>query len=122
MRDSAILATAWLGFAAHVVVGVIAWRDRSYVTLIALLNLVTAGCVLVYWAYRWYGYLFRGITWYAADQVFPIYAAVVTAIAILSLSGRYHAIAPNWLALALDGLVLLAAALFFSFFRLNRLF
>ena len=122
MRDSAILATAWLGFAAHVLVGVIAWRDRSYISLIALLNLTTAACVLAYWACRWYGYLFRGITWYATDQVIPLYAVLAAVLAGLALSGRYPATVPNWLVLAFDGVVLLGAALFFSFFRLDRLF
>jgi hypothetical protein len=78
--------------------------------------------VLAYWGRRWFGYLFRGITWYATDQLIPLCALLVFILAILTLSGRYNGVGLHWVIFVITTLVLLAAALFFSFFRMTRLF
>ena len=122
MSDAVILALAWLAVAAHALVAVLAWRRPGGAPLVPSLNLVVALAVLGYWASRWYGYATRGVTWYATDQLIPLYALVVGGLAAASLAGRLHAGAPQGIAFGIDALVLLAAALFFSFFRMNRLF
>ena len=122
MSDAAILALAWLAVAVHAVVAALAWRRPGGAPHVPLLNLVVALAVLAYWAPRWYGYATRGVTWYATDQLIPLYALVVGGLAAASLAGRPHAGALQWIAFAIDALALLAAALFFSFFRMNRLF
>lgn len=113
---------AWLALAIHLLVGAAIRRHRMPVSSLAALNLVTGACVLLYWGRRWFGYLFRGISWYATDQVIPAYALLVCLLAVLSLSGRYQGIGAQWLIFLLDTLVLLGAVLFFTFFRMNRLF
>jgi hypothetical protein len=80
-----------------------------------------AACVVAYWAYRWYGYLFEGVTWYASDQIFPLYAIAVCVLAVLSLTGRYEAVTLNWIVFVVHTVVAIGAVLFVSFFRM-RLF
>lgn len=90
--------------------------------MLPLLNLTTAAGVLAYWGYRWYGYLFQGVTWYASDQLVPLYAILVCALSVISLSGRHQATALNWVAFAIDSVVVIGAVLFVTFFRMRRLF
>ena len=122
MSDAAIVALVWLAVAAHGAVAAFAWRRPGGAPLVPLLNLVVALCVVAYWAQRWYGYATRGITWYASDQLMPLYAIVVASLAVTGLAGRHSASALHWIAFGIDALMLLAAALVLSFFRTNRLF
>jgi hypothetical protein len=122
-------AVAWIGLAAHIVVGgVVAFRrppGLSTQPLLPLLNLAVAACVLAYWARRWYGYLGRDITWYALDQTVPLYAAAVAVASGFALAGRFDgrlAHGVQWLVFGIDVLVLAAAALYMTFVRFNRLF
>jgi hypothetical protein len=122
MSDFVIGTIAWVALGLHVVVGLVALRSGQSRPLVPLVNLASATGVLAYWAYRWFGYLFRGITWYATDQLIPLYALLVCVLTVLSLSGRYPGVVLNWFVFFINGLVLIAAVLFLSFFRLNRLF
>jgi hypothetical protein len=90
--------------------------------LLPLLNLTSAVCVLAYWAYRWYGYLFHGVTWYASDQLVPLYAILVCSLTVLSLSGRYQAVALNWVFFVIHSVAVIGAVLFVTLFRMSRLF
>jgi hypothetical protein len=122
MNNVVIVAIAWLALAAHVAVGLITRRRLSDLPLMPLLNLATAACILAYWIPKWYGYLSRGITWYLSDQLLPLYALLVCVLAGLAIAGRYSGGALQWLVFGLDAVALLGAALFFTFFRINRLF
>lgn len=117
-----MVVIAWFAVLTHVVIGWIAWRRPVSVPLVPLLNLSFALCVLGYWVQRWYGYATKGITWYASDQLVPLYGLVVAVLAALAITGRLSASLPNRLIFGVDGLILTAAALFFTFFRLTRLF
>ncbi|HTE47519.1 MAG TPA: hypothetical protein VK636_19915, partial [Gemmatimonadaceae bacterium] len=99
----------------------IAWRRPSSIPLVPLMNLIVALCVLGYWVQRWYSYVFKGITWYATDQLVPAYALMALVIAALAISGRLSAPLPNWLIFGIDAIVIVAAALFFTFVRIDRL-
>ena len=72
----------------------------------------------------WYRYLFRGVVWSATDQLFPLYGAALCVLAWFTLRGRGPApgMAAHWVAFGVDALALLAAAAFFAFFRMDRLF
>lgn len=122
MSDAIITLLAWLGVLLHLAVGIIWWRRLSPLPLVPALNALVACCILTYWGQRWLGYLFRGVTWYLTDQLLPAYALLVLILAGLALSGRTFTPVPQWVAFGVDATVLLAAALFFTFFRLNRLF
>jgi len=124
---------AWVGVAGHLLVGgagVVSRRPaalsaHSLPWLMPVLNLTVAACVLAYWARAWYGYAARGVTWYASDQAVPLYAAVVAIAAGLTLVGRFNgrmAHTIQWLAFGVDALVLIAAALYLTFMRIDRLF
>jgi hypothetical protein len=119
---------AWIGVAAHLVVGVLVLRRSAAVSshpLLPLLNFAVAVCVLAYWAHAWYGYAARGITWYASDQVAPLYAAVIAAASGLALAGRYHGRLSHWIqwvAFAVDALTFTGAAFYLTFVRFDRLF
>jgi hypothetical protein len=121
MSDAAIAAGAWIGLGVHILVGVLALRTSGSGPQLPMLNLITATCVLAYWANRWFGYLFRGITWYATDQFVPLYARLVCILALMRLTGRYPAVALNWVVFGIDAAVLTEAVLFVTFFRVNRL-
>ena len=90
--------------------------------LVPLINLAVALCVLAHWAQRWYGYIAKGVTWYVSDQVLPLCAMLICVLSGATLFGRYHGTAPHWVVFGIDALALLAAALFFTFFKMNRLF
>lgn len=113
---------AWAGVAVHAVALVLVRRRGHTGTAIAWVNLATSLAVLAYWVPRWYGVLTRGTLWYLSDQALPCYAALVALLCTLTLAGRVQAGAAHWLAFGLHAIVLFAAALFLTFFRLNRLF
>lgn len=121
MNNTTVTALAWLALALHVVVGGVTLRRPGGPPLVPLVNLATGLCVLAYWAQKWYGYLTRGITWYLTDQLVPLYAVLVVVLAGLTLAGRTSGSLPHWLVFGIDAVVLLAAALFFTFFRMSRL-
>jgi hypothetical protein len=122
---------AWFGVAVHLVIGVVVLRRSTMLAthpslpLLPLLNAAVAACVLAYWAHTWYGYVARGVTWYASDQFVPLYAAAVAIVAGLALAGRFDSRLLHWcqwFAFAIDAITLLVAALYLSFVRFNRLF
>ena len=121
MSDPVILAVTWLAFAVHVAVGVAAARAWTTLPLMPLVNAAVAVALLAYWMTRWYSYLFQGVTWYASDQALPLYAAVVLAFSAATLLGRFKGGALHAVVLGVDGSVLLAAALFFTFFKMDRM-
>ncbi|MEO8561548.1 MAG: hypothetical protein ABI601_05705 [bacterium] len=116
-----IAAAAWAAFIAHLIVAIVARRRVVTFPLVPLANLVTAGCVLAYWAQRWYGYVARGVTWYATDQVMPLYALLVGTLAAFAVWGRSEGGAVQWAFLTIDGVALLGAALLFSVLRFDRM-
>lgn len=121
-NNTILLSIVWLSLFVHVATGVIAlWWYRGGLPLLPLLNLATALCVVGYWITWWYAYLFRGILWYATDQLVPLYAILVCVLCAFTLTGRYAAMWPHWLVFGIHTMVLLAAAVFFSSFRITRL-
>ncbi len=122
MKTDTILAGAvWLGFALHLLAALAALRHWTTAPAVATANFLFGLAILSYWGVRWFGYLFRGVTWYVADQALPAYALAVCVVAGLALFSRFPSITANWVILALDGLALLAAGMFFTFFRITRL-
>ena len=105
----------------HLLVAALALRRISELPLVPLVNMAVALCILLYWMRNWYGYLFRGITWYASDQLLPLYGLVVFVLCLFTLAGRYRGAVPHAVGFGADALVLLAAALFVTFFRMDRL-
>lgn len=122
MSNAALIAFTWAAFAIHLLVGLAVLRRWTTLPLLPLLNLLVALCVVAYWLPKWYSYMNQGITWYASDQLVPLYAILVGALAVFTLTGRYAGNGLHWTVFAIDTLVLLAAALFFSLFRMDRLF
>ncbi|MEO8619569.1 MAG: hypothetical protein ABI625_00810 [bacterium] len=122
MGNILIAALAWFALAVHLAVGVATWRRVSALPLLPLLNLAVAVGVLGYWIPRWYSYVFRGIQWYATDQIVPLYALLVCALAMSSLTGRPLSNVPHWIVFAIDTIVLIGAVAFFALFKINRLF
>ncbi len=121
MHNATLLVISWSAVVLHAAVGGLALRRATSLPLVPVLNLVVGVCVLAYWVPRWYSYAFKGITWYASDQWIPLYGALVCTLALLSLSGRYGGTAPHWIIFSIDALVLLVAAVFFTFFRMDRM-
>ena len=122
MSNVVLMAMAWLAVIAHVAIGVLAWRRVSELPLVVFLNLAVALGMLAYWVQQWYGYIGKGITWYAIDQLLPLYALLVAVLAGLTIVGRTSATLPHWLIFGIDAVALLGVALFATFFRMNRLF
>ncbi len=114
-----IAAIAWVGLLLHLVVGVLALRSTGARPLVAWVNLITAACVILYWAQRWYLYLFRGVVWYATDQLVPLYAIAVCVLAAGTLGGRFAATTANGLVMLLHTVVFIGAALFLTFFKIK---
>jgi hypothetical protein len=112
-------ATAWIALALHIVVGIVTLRSEGWRPWLPLLNLTIAVCVLAYWASRWYGYLFRGVIWYASDQVIPLYALLVCVLAVLSLTGRSRVVGLNWAAFTIHVVVAIGAVLFVTFLKMR---
>ncbi|MEP7066593.1 MAG: hypothetical protein ABI889_11210 [Gemmatimonadota bacterium] len=118
---------AWIGVVAHLAVGIATLRRPAALParpLLPLLNLALALCVLAYWARAWYEYAARGITWYASDQLMPMYAVIVAILSALAFAGRYDgrlAHSFQWFAFGVDALVLAGAALYLTFARFDRM-
>ena len=55
------------------------------------------------------------------QELVPLYALVVCALAFFTLSGRYAAAVPHWIVFGIDLLVLIAAALYFTVVRFDRM-
>lgn len=121
MSDTAILALSWIFFILHLAVVIVTARHWSTLPLVPFVNAVTAAGVLIYWMTKWYSYLFQGIKWYATDQAIPLYALVVITFSLAALLGTFKSTVLNNVFLGIDGSVLLAAALFFTFFRMDRM-
>lgn len=121
MSNVALASITWLAFVVHLGIGIAARRRPANVSLLPLLNLVVALAVLAYWVPRWIGYVSRDIQWYATDQLVPLYAVLVCALAVASLTGRVTTGVPHWVVFGIDTLALLGAALLFTLFRINRL-
>jgi hypothetical protein len=124
MSNVALVVTAWLAVAVHVVIGIVVWRrpgGAPGAPLVPLLNLAVALCVMGYWVREWYSYVANGTTWYVTDQLLPLYAIVVCTLSLLALRGHCAGTVPHWLVFGIDAVVLLGAALLFSTFRMHRL-
>lgn len=121
MSNLAVATIAWAGFLIHLAVAVLARRRVVDLPLVPAVNLATSGFVLAYWAQRWYGYVFHGISWYATDQLLPLYALTVSLLAAVAVWGRSTGTL-QWMFLTIDGIALLGAAIFFSMMRLDRMF
>ncbi len=120
-RISSPAIFAWLGLVIYATVGLLVRRRPPSVAPIIWLNLATAACVLGYWVLRWTVMIQKGMTWYISDQLLPFAAILICLLSILALTGRYSSTVAHWLVYGLDGIVLLAVALFVTFFRINRL-
>ncbi len=88
MNDSTIKPLVIFAMLVHIVVGIVVGTRRSDRPLLPLLNLLVALCILGYWIPRWYSYVARSITWYATDQLVPVYALLVCVLCGLALTGR----------------------------------
>ena len=119
MSNAVITAVAWIGLGLHLIVGILVLRSAAPRQLVPALNLATAACVVAYWAQRWFGYLFRGISWSAFDQAIPLFALAVCILAGLSLFSQYPAASLNWVAFVIHFAVCLCAVLFVTFFRMK---
>jgi hypothetical protein len=115
---------AWIRLTTHLVVGVVVLRRLtapSALRLLPFLNLVMALCVVAYWVREWYGYMTRGVTWYASDQLLPLYAISVGILSAIALAGWYDGRVAHWLVFAVDTLALACATLYLTFARFDRL-
>lgn len=121
MNNSLLVAIVWLALWAHIAAGVATRRHIGSLPWLPLVNLIAGIGVLAYWIPRWYSYISKGITWYASDQLVPLYALVVCITAGIAVSQRSGDGVFTWLVFGVDTLVLIGAALFFTFFRMNRL-
>jgi len=121
MSNITVIAMAWLGFIVHLVVGLVALRRLGTLPLVPVVNGAIALAILAYWVPRWYSYFFQGITWYASDQAFPLYALAVLGLCVATLAGPFKGPMLHGLVFSFHGLLLLAAALFFTFFKMDRL-
>jgi len=121
MSDASIRVVVLFAVIAHLTVGMVSWRRGSALPLLPLVNLAVAACVVVYWVVEWYGVITRGIIWYANDQLLPLYAVAVCVFSGLALGGKVVAQPVHWVIFCLQSLVLIAAALFFTFFKMTRM-
>ena len=119
MSNLAIKAIAWIGLGVHVLVAILARRSAQWRLLVPAVNFIVAACVVVYWAQRWFGYLFRGITWSPTDQLMPLYAILICVLAGGTLAARWSPPTLNWLAFTLHAVVFIGAVLFVTFFRMK---
>ncbi len=116
-----IQVAVWLALASQILVGVAVATRKAPASALVVLNLVAAAAVVVYWGWQWFGYLFRGITWYGTDQLLPAYALGVVVLALFTLFGRIEAVGVHRLIFGLHTLVLVLAAIFVSSFKITRL-
>ena len=122
MRNAMVTGLAWLTVVGHLAAGIASKRQGSVLPYVVVLNLVVAVCVVAYWMQRWYSYLFQGITYYLTDQAMPLFFIGVIVVSVLGLMGRNTGSWPHWVIFGVDAAVSVAAALFFSTFRITKLF
>ncbi|MEX0958386.1 MAG: hypothetical protein WDZ63_03775 [Burkholderiales bacterium] len=122
LRDSQILALLWIAFAVHAAVAFLVYRKWLGFPLLVGVNALVGTAVVLYWMQNWYAYAFKGINWYWTDQLFPLYAICVLIVSLLFFAGRNIGNALHVTVFGFHVIALLAVALFFSFFRLDRLF
>lgn len=122
MTNIQFTALAWIALLGHAIVGVLAWRHLGDARLLPVLNAFAAICVIAYWTMRWYGNISRGAVWYWTDQLVPLYAIVSLCAALMTLTGRMQVTWPNILVFVVNSMASVAAVLFVSTFRVNRLF
>ncbi|MEO7360371.1 MAG: hypothetical protein ABI120_08575 [Gemmatimonadaceae bacterium] len=121
MSNTTFTVLVWLSMAAHVAVGSIAWRRGATIPLVPLINLAFALGLAGYWAQRLILALINGRIWYASDQVWLVYGVAICIVSILALTGRITWNGLHWTVFGAHALVCVAAVLFVSFFRMNRL-
>jgi hypothetical protein len=121
MNNTALIAFTWCAVAVHVLVAIAALRRWTTLPLVPALNLAVSLCLLAYWLVEWYGYLFRNITWYPSEQWLPLYALLACVLSLLAITGRYDTPVLSWTVFIMHSLTLLAAAVFFSLFKMDRL-
>lgn len=122
VSNATIALLARLAAIAHVSIGILAWRRGSAMPLVPVLNLAVASCVILYSIQKWIAVFSKGIIWYASDQLLPAYAAAVCLVSMLALTGRATWSCLHYTVFAVHTIVTIAAALFFTFFRMNKLF
>ncbi|MEP6832844.1 MAG: hypothetical protein ABJB74_05590 [Gemmatimonas sp.] len=121
MSDFSVRILVWFALIAHVTVGVVSWRRGTVLPLVPIVNLLTASGVVAYALQRWYGVFAHGIIWYGTDQLLPLYALVVCIFSVMSLLGKVVAAPLHWTILVLHLLVVIAAVLFVTFFKMTRM-
>lgn len=122
LRDSQILALLWIAFAVHAAIAFLVYRKLQGFPLLVGVNALIGTGVVLYWMRNWYAYAVKGINWYWTDQLFPLYAVCVLIVSLLFFAGKNLGNVVHWLIFSLHVLIIFAAALFFSFFKLDRLF
>lgn len=121
MSNTAVLILSWSLFALHVVAGLATLRRWIAWPLLPTMNVLIAVCLLAYWLPKWFRYAMNGILWFGSDQWIAVYAMVVLVLGVLTLTGRWHSMAVQWIVFGIHTLVMLAAAVFFTVFRMDRL-
>ena len=121
MGNTTLTVLAWLAVALHAVVGVFVARRITALPLLPIVNGLVALAVLAYWVPKWFAVVTRNIVWYWSDQALPVYALVVLVLVGTTLAGRTALPVVHWSVFVLHAVVLLAAALFFTFFRMDRM-
>ncbi|MEO7996336.1 MAG: hypothetical protein ABI852_02765 [Gemmatimonadaceae bacterium] len=121
MSNTTVTVLAWLALIAHVTVGILAWRRGSAIPLVTIINFIFALSVAGYWAQRLVMALIKGLTWYGNDQVWLVYGLAVCTVSVFALTGRIAWAGLHWTIFAAQTLVCVAAVLFVSFFKINRL-
>lgn len=121
MSDTSIRVLVWFAVIAHLTFGVLSWRRGTPLPLIPFLNLAVAACVVAYAIVRWYGVIAHGTIWYASDQLLPLYALAVCVFSVMALVGKVAATPVHWAIFCVQSLVLVAAVLFFTFFKMTRM-
>lgn len=121
MSDLQIRVLLYVAITAHIIAGAISWRRGNVLPLVPLINFATAFCVVAYALKRLYGVIVNDITWYGTDTLFPLYALAVCIFSLLALSGKTSAPFAHWLIFVVQLLALIAALLFFTFFKMSRM-
>lgn len=122
MNDALLLLALWGAVAAQAVVTAGSMTGRMAFAWLVICNAGIGGGVVIYSIVQWYSHLFEGIRWYLSDQWLPAYGLAVLLLCAAYMRGPKP---PTWLHRAVFHLhtaLLLAAAVFFSTFELDRLF
>ncbi len=122
MDNTQILLLLWVSLAAHVAVAIAVLGSWLTFAWIPGLNALVSGAIVGYWLQKWYSYLFHGIRWNLTDQWIPAYGLAVLLLSAAYALGRNPGNGLHHLLFGLHGIVLLAAAVFFSTFKMDRLF